>query len=412
MPTSLSLSTGCSTFARRTDHATISNCFYTSTLGEAQGTQGYTVTNGQPSDMTLDYGSGNNYGSITAYSFDQGNDQTAGGLLYDDKLYTGGTTKVIFTPEADNGQQPTLSASNGETIGNNGDGTYTLTMASANTTVTATSYSDYTVTLYDGGSTDTANTTHKTNGEIISGHRNHIADVTLSGRTLYQDNSWNTLCLPFNMTAEQVASLLGDNGTLMELDVTGTYDTDKQTGFSDGTLYLYFKNALTITAGKPYIIKWTSGTDFTPTFTGITINSFDPEAITSTDGKVSFVGNFDPVPLTAGDKTVLYLGTENKLYYAAESSTDRSINAFRGYFQLNNGLTAGTPQPEQQQVRAFVLNFGDDGETTGIVGVEHGIMNIEHSAAAGWYDLSGRKLSGKPTKKGIYIYNGKKRVIK
>ena len=59
-----------------------------------------------------------------------------------------------------------------------------------------------------------------------------------------------------------------------------------------------------------------------------------------------------------------------------------------------------------------MLNFGDDGETTGIVGVEHGIMNIEHSAAAGWYDLSGRKLSGKPTKKGIYIYNGKKRVIK
>ena len=29
-----------------------------------------------------------------------------------------------------------------------------------------------------------------------------------------------------------------------------------------------------------------------------------------------------------------------------------------------------------------------------------------------WYDLNGRKLSGKPTQKGVYIYNGKKVVIK
>lgn len=31
---------------------------------------------------------------------------------------------------------------------------------------------------------------------------------------------------------------------------------------------------------------------------------------------------------------------------------------------------------------------------------------------SGWYDMSGHKLSGKPTKKGIYINNGKKVVIK
>ena len=29
-----------------------------------------------------------------------------------------------------------------------------------------------------------------------------------------------------------------------------------------------------------------------------------------------------------------------------------------------------------------------------------------------WYTLDGRKLDGKPTKKGLYIVNGKKRVIK
>ena len=37
---------------------------------------------------------------------------------------------------------------------------------------------------------------------------------------------------------------------------------------------------------------------------------------------------------------------------------------------------------------------------------------MEHSADAGWYDLSGRKLYGKPTKKGLYIHNGRKFAIK
>ena len=29
-----------------------------------------------------------------------------------------------------------------------------------------------------------------------------------------------------------------------------------------------------------------------------------------------------------------------------------------------------------------------------------------------WYDLNGRKLNGMPTKKGMYIMNGKKVVVK
>ena len=39
-------------------------------------------------------------------------------------------------------------------------------------------------------------------------------------------------------------------------------------------------------------------------------------------------------------------------------------------------------------------------------------LQREGSLAGAWFDLSGRKLSGKPTRKGIYVYNGKKRVIK
>ena len=40
------------------------------------------------------------------------------------------------------------------------------------------------------------------------------------------------------------------------------------------------------------------------------------------------------------------------------------------------------------------------------VKIEKGLEN------AGWYDLSGRRLTARPTLKGVYIMNGKKYIIK
>ncbi|MBR2151125.1 MAG: hypothetical protein IKH01_07025 [Prevotella sp.] len=34
-----------------------------------------------------------------------------------------------------------------------------------------------------------------------------------------------------------------------------------------------------------------------------------------------------------------------------------------------------------------------------------------HSSLSGWYDLQGRRLDGKPAQKGIYIYNGKLKML-
>ena len=38
--------------------------------------------------------------------------------------------------------------------------------------------------------------------------------------------------------------------------------------------------------------------------------------------------------------------------------------------------------------------------------------NITNITNGNWYDLNGRKLQGMPTKKGVYILNGKKVVVK
>ena len=271
------------------------------------------------------------------------------------------------------------------------------------------------ITLYDSGTDAEGNTT------TISSYDGQKVNVTISGRTLYKDGNWNTLCLPFDVSAAQIAieghPLHG--ATIMELNVDDKWTMDNgqwivdnengtyQTGFKDGTLYLYFKDASKIKAGVPYIVKWkTTGSDIeNPEFKYSEIESHDPDYVESADGKVQFKGTFDPETLDGGDASNLYLGAGNKLYYP---STDRTINAFRGYFHVD--LDDVAPVPGGSGVRAFVLNFGDE-EATGIISTTN-LTNYTNSAGAGWYAIDGRKLSGKPTKKGVYIHNGNKVVIK
>ena len=50
----------------------------------------------------------------------------------------------------------------------------------------------------------------------------------------------------------------------------------------------------------------------------------------------------------------------------------------------------------------------------GIASIDNGQLTIDNWAGAtdNWYTLDGRKLNGKPEKKGMYIHNGRKVAIK
>ena len=85
------------------------------------------------------------------------------------------------------------------------------------------------------------NTTVINNNEVTT-------TVKISGRTLYKDGDWNTLCLPFSMTAEQIAVSPLAGATIKELATSSN--------LSNGTLTLNFEDATTIEAGKPYLVKW------------------------------------------------------------------------------------------------------------------------------------------------------------
>jgi len=230
------------------------------------------------------------------------------------------------------------------------------------------------------------------NADIIAANNGVEANVTLTGRTLYKDGEWNTITLPFDMTAEQVQAQLAPSA-LMTLSASD---------FDAGTLELTFEDATSIEAGKPYLIKWASGEDLVdPIFTGVTINNTIADVETA---DVNFKGNYGTVALEAGDRSVLYLASGNMLYYPTVSM---NIGAFRAYFSLN-GLTAGDIE---SGVNSIVLNF--DGESTSIDDIEWSVVNGQGSMANDqWYTIDGRRLDGKPSTKGLYIHNGKKLMIK
>jgi hypothetical protein len=220
------------------------------------------------------------------------------------------------------------------------------------------------------------------------------ANVTLSGRTLYKDGAWNTLCLPFSLTAEQIAASPLADCTLMALDGTTS-------SLTNGTLTLNFKTAESITAGTPYIIKWAAGDDIVdPVFTGVAIeNVLEPVKIDNE--KVSFTGTYVHQSFDSEDKDILFMGGANTLYYPQNGA---SIGAFRAYFQINSNSLL---EDGDEDVKAFVLNFGD--EADGIVLTD---FTDSTDRAGAWFTLDGQRLNGKPTAKGLYINNGHKIIIK
>lgn len=200
-----------------------------------------------------------------------------------------------------------------------------------------------------------------------------VYDVKLA-RTLTA-NVWNTICLPFDVTAEQIADVLKSAGNVKEFD---REDASKQT--------IYFKDATTMVAGKPYLIKPTeSATELV--FKGVKITEYSASSSLGNDYGVC--GTFVPYKLST-DGTDLFLKTDGKFYVPAEGK--ETMKGFRAFFIVPNNTTAA----------ALNLSFGD---ATGINGVAADAeKNVKVYNVNGQY--VGTSLEALP--KGLYIVGGKK----
>ena len=229
--------------------------------------------------------------------------------------------------------------------------------------------------------------------------------VTLAGRTLYKDGSWNTLCLPFDIYSRSLMSDLYSPSSIMEL---------KETTFVDGRLTLIFQpvdlngdsEGSVMKAGKPYLIRWNRADDYQDNKEYDLVN---PELSFTTVGNLSrtetefadFCGTFGAVDFPETDRRVLFLGKDDKLYYPEAGAT---IGAFRGFFRLK-GLRIGDPSDPS--------NPGDEATTVKEFALDYD-MNVGTSLTSPTpvrgsddiYNLSGQKL--RHINKGINIVNGSK----
>lgn len=191
---------------------------------------------------------------------------------------------------------------------------------------------------------------------------------------------WNTICLPFNVTAEQVESVLKATGNVKEFD-----KEDK------ATATIFFKPATEMKAGVPYLIKPTEDAKVL-NFKDVTINNVEEiDRINGND--YCICGVFGKYPMKT-DGTKLFLNAAGK--FVAPAAATNTMKGFRAYFMVPSGASAAA------------ININIDGETTGI-------NNIETNATVNGkvYNLNGQYVGNSLNglKKGIYVVNGKK-VIK
>ena len=236
------------------------------------------------------------------------------------------------------------------------------------------------------------------NYSVINKFNGKFAHVTLAGRTFYKDGKWNSFYLPFDLTLDEVAaSPLGDADIRTLKSVTDDEDQVTLYFTAEGEALTTWGGDLFF-GGVPYIVKWDEGSNIVnPEFANVTITN--QQYYVGNNETVMFTGTYAPMSFDAEDPNVLFIGEGNRQDWP---STGAKIGAFHGYFWL----TETTAKYNESDAKPFVTNLEDVENPDGISKVAKKSVNSD------WYDLSGRKLAGKPTMKGIYVNKGRKVSVK
>lgn len=210
------------------------------------------------------------------------------------------------------------------------------------------------------------------------------AYVTLK-RTFYHDNAWNTLCLPFDVDANKVATAFAD-AEIREIDLS------KCTGNT-----IQFVPATEIKAGVPYIIKWNENVaeakPFEETFDGVMLVA-EPKPV-KVNNDITFTGFYKMTAASElGGASVAAIGAGNKLFKVTEGK----MKGFRAAFVLPSGA-------EATKYKVVI-----DGTATGIEDLV--VDGVKANGRV--YNLNGQYVGNSLNglQPGLYIQNGKKIVVK
>lgn len=215
-----------------------------------------------------------------------------------------------------------------------------------------------------------------------------------------------TICLPFNIPIEQANNV----GKFYEF-----------TGIKSGTTDVAQMTQVTsdLQANTAYVWEPKYGYNEDPQYTGIQFknvtiaNTLTPVA---GSGTFQFIGTYEDKTWTASDPDL------GKVYgfaiagYESSGFTNgqfvilgagASAAPFRAYLKYVPNASSAPHRALATLPNAIKIEWISSDNLTGISSI-----NQKASLNSGWFTLDGRKLSGTPTKKGVYVNNGKKVLIK
>lgn len=134
---------------------------------------------------------------------------------------------------------------------------------------------------------------------------------------------YNTICLPFAVSAAEKSRIFGE-ATLLDLD---------DAYVADNILYMNFVKVNEMEAGRPYIISPLANIS-NPKFLGVTI---DKSSNNAEFDDVDFKGTFVQTTIDASEDN-LFLGSGNTLYFPTDTKT---IKGMRGWFEVHS--SSGAP---------------------------------------------------------------------
>lgn len=250
-------------------------------------------------------------------------------------------------------------------------------------------------------------------------------DVAVTYIRKFEAGTWTPVTLPFSMTETQVENTFGKGTMVIYFD-----------GIDGNTIKFKKHKYQMIVAGRPCFVKPTeSGSvfapdgaadektmlingkevTFKPSLANVTIDgaTIEPDKNGEVSGTLNGKFNFTLTPsYTMMEKALkpndYYFGKDGKIY-RTQDNENHDIKGYRSFFKCSNNT------PGVQAVIANA-NFGEDGGTTSIEGIEAGNTAIDNANVV-IYDLSGRMVKTgteglKDLVKGVYVVNGKKVTVK
>lgn len=214
-----------------------------------------------------------------------------------------------------------------------------------------------------------------------------VQRVTLN-RHFVADGGWHTLCLPFNLTAQDIKEVMGG------AEVAEFYAVTME---ADGALTLGFRPVTHTLAGHPYLVRMAREVELC-VFENKQIASAQPVPVTLTtaDGsEYTFQGIYAPTRLQGTDYR--FLRSDGTSF--AVPNGEGKVDATRAYFVFSSPI-------ESAQCVFLPATSGIEApDALGATSLRQGARsNIA-------YDLMGRRLFTTKQQKGIVVVNGKKRLL-